>query len=202
VITGRVRNLLHLLAAVGVAGAAACGPSTPPATNPSPTGASTVDAAVVAAVDIDAAAPAPSLPDAATPVAASVDAGTDAPAIQAAVFVPTSCVSKTVSLATDVQPIMTQRCSSIEGCHGFKVRNAAGSYKFLVGAKSTECDDGRLLAKPGDPEHSYVIDKLVDRNLCKGDPMPKFLLRHAWTELPQADVQTVYDWICEGAPNN
>jgi hypothetical protein len=203
-----VRTLLLLGAlASAVVVAAACGPATPSPTNPNPIGTGVLDASAPP-VAVDAAAPPvdTGAADAAAAPPSAADAGTtSAPAGDAgatvAVFVPTSCVSKTVSLSKDIQPIM-QHCGSIEGCHGFKVRTPAGTYKFLVGAKSTQCDDGRLLASPSDPEHSYVIDKLTNRHLCKGDPMPRTLRSHDWTELPQADIQAMYDWICEGAPNN
>jgi hypothetical protein len=62
---------------------------------------------------------------------------------------------------------------------------------------SEECSDLRLDVKPGDPEHSYVIDKLTGRNICSGVPMPR-----GEPMLPAAQIQTLYDWICEGAPQN
>jgi hypothetical protein len=110
-------------------------------------------------------------------------------------------VSQTVSLAKDVQPIFQHHCAGVEGCH-FAVRTPVGSYKFFVNAKSRECQDGRMLILPGDVSHSYVVDKITDQNLCQGSPMPKYLAAGHWQQLPQADVQTIYDWICEGAPNN
>jgi hypothetical protein len=138
------------------------------------------------------------MPDAGAPEAAAAAT----PDAAATAFLPSACVSKTVSLARDVQPIIQQRCGGIEGCHGFKVRTAAGTYKFLVNAKATGCADGRVLAAPGDPGHSYVIDKLADHELCNGAPMPRVLPGRPWTPLPQAQVQAIYDWICEGAPND
>jgi hypothetical protein len=63
--------------------------------------------------------------------------------------------------------------------------------------------DGRLRAAPGDPEHSYVIDKLTSHNLCSGSGMPKgFGFNGKWKPLPAAEIQKVYDWICAGAKND
>jgi len=90
----------------------------------------------------------------------------------------------------------------MEGCHTRPMRSAASAYEFLVRSKATGCSDKRLLVVPGDPAHSYVIDKLVNRNLCTGVPMPKVLRGRPWEQLPRAQVQALYDWICEGAPNN
>ena len=52
--------------------------------------------------------------------------------------------------------------------------------------------------QPGDPEGSYVIHKLTGKNLCA----PNTTMPLNKPKLPAAEVQTVYDWICEGAPNN
>jgi hypothetical protein len=48
---------------------------------------------------------------------------------------------------------------------------------------------------PGDPEHSYVINKVTDKNVCLGVRMP-----NGKTPLTAAEIQVIYDWICEGAP--
>ena len=42
-----------------------------------------------------------------------------------------------------------------------------------------------------------MINKITDTNLCGGVPMPNM-----GTPLSSADIQTIYDWICTGAPDH
>ena len=61
---------------------------------------------------------------------------------------------------------------------------------------AAECNDGRKRVLPGQPADSYIIQKMMNVNLCFGSKMPKLGV------LPTGDIQTIADWICEGAPNN
>jgi hypothetical protein len=98
------------------------------------------------------------------------------------------CTTAQPKFATDVQPIFGRHCGGGE-CH-------AVSYGFLTMATS-ECSDGRLIVKAGDPTHSYLIDKLTNHNVCQGRAMPP-----GTNGLTTAELQTIYDWICAGAKNN
>ncbi len=89
------------------------------------------------------------------------------------------------------------RCSG-EFCHGLMMMSAERTYAFLVNQASLECDDSRPLVMPGDVEHSYLVDKMLGRNLCAGHAMPRGL----GNRLSPEEVRTVVDWICEGAPND
>jgi len=102
-----------------------------------------------------------------------------------------------VKLSRDVEPILVSGCSG-QYCHGLAMSSAARTFAFLVNQPSTECDDQRPLVTPGDPARSYLLDKITDHNLCTGHPMPRGLQNR----LSSAEVDTVRDWICEGAPNN
>src|SRR5438046_2713779 len=75
-----------------------------------------------------------------------------------------SCSGKSVSLAADVLPITTPSCSGGQICH-HAMGSAQGVYDFVVNKPATECRDGRLIGAPGDPTHSYLIDKLTNQNL-------------------------------------
>jgi hypothetical protein len=97
-----------------------------------------------------------------------------------------------VHLARDVQPIFMSACSG-EFCH--RLTTPSRAYAFLVNQDSVECDDSRPLVTPGDPDRSYVVDKILDRNLCAGHPMPRGLENR----LSPDEVRTVTDWICGGA---
>jgi hypothetical protein len=115
-------------------------------------------------------------------------------------FGPFSCSGNTVGYAKDVEPIL--HCGGAEMCHQLTLGKPGGAYPFLVNQPTMECADGRMRVKPGDPEHSYLIHKLTNQNLCgSGNPMPK-TLGGGWNPLSQEEVQTVYDWICQGAKND
>jgi hypothetical protein len=49
---------------------------------------------------------------------------------------------------------------------------------------------------PGQPSQSYLVDKLMGVDLCSGTAMPKT------GSIPNGQVQTISNWVCEGAPNN
>lgn len=112
-----------------------------------------------------------------------------------------ACSSVLVSFSADVAPLF-QGCSG-GGCHqGAAFKSQAGTYSYLVGEASGQCTDGRLRVAPGDPENSYLIDKLTNHDLCGGVPMPKGLDEDAWQTLSEATIQTIYDWICSGAKDD
>jgi hypothetical protein len=75
--------------------------------------------------------------------------------------------------------------------------SGSGVVGQFVDRPSEECGN-RMMVNPGDPEGSYVIHKLTGKNLCS----PFSTMPLDKPTLSAADVQTVYDWICEGAPNN
>jgi hypothetical protein len=105
--------------------------------------------------------------------------------------------AREVRFARDVEPILMSGCSG-EFCHGLAMTSPSRAYAFLVNQPSFECDDERPLVTPGDPDHSYVVDKVLGRNLCAGHPMP----RGFENRLSHQEVRTLTDWICEGAPND
>jgi hypothetical protein len=87
----------------------------------------------------------------------------------------------------DVQPILIQSCTG-ELCH------LVPSYGFLVDQPTQQCCDGRLRVAPGDAAHSYLMNKLTGDDLCSGAPMP-----FDKAKLPDAQIQRIHDWICDGA---
>ena len=70
------------------------------------------------------------------------------------------------------------------------------SYAKLVDVTATECSDGRKRVAPGNPDQSYLMDKLQGIDLCFGTKMPKT------GTVSAADLTTIANWICAGAPNN
>ena len=112
-----------------------------------------------------------------------------------------ACSSAGISFAIDVAPRLKEGCATGQ-CHQMAFATPEGAYKYLVGKPAMQCADGRLNVDPGDPENSYLIDKITNQELCAGKPMPTSFPSAAWTPLPSADIQTIYDWICSGAKND
>ena len=110
--------------------------------------------------------------------------------------------SQQVSFSADVEPLLAGSCTNA-GCHAGPVPKAglslaAGtSHGELIGVKASQCTDGRMLVAPSSPGGSYILDKLLGTNMCKGSLMPK-----AGQRLPQAQIATIAAWICSGAPDN
>jgi len=108
-----------------------------------------------------------------------------------------ACSGKTPSLTHDVVAITSGSCTNGPSCHA-ALHTANGVKDMFVNRLAEECGDGRLMVKPGDPEGSYVIHKITKHNLCAMQPaMPQ-----VGAPLSADQVQTIYDWICQGAPSN
>lgn len=112
-----------------------------------------------------------------------------------------TCGSASVSFSADVQPIFTASCSQ-NGCHkGANAQQdldltAGNAYQGLVGVAAQQCNDGRKRVLPGQPSQSYLMDKIMDVDLCGGTQMPKLMM------LPATQLEAIANWICQGAPNN
>ncbi|WP_437305224.1 cellulose binding domain-containing protein [Sorangium sp. So ce388] len=100
---------------------------------------------------------------------------------------------------TDVKPILARSCA---GCHGSPAAPAgldlreAMAVGALVDQDARSCSSEHALVVPFSPSSSYLMNKLNDTGLCDPDEsrMPP------GTPLPAADIKTINDWICAGAP--
>jgi hypothetical protein len=100
-----------------------------------------------------------------------------------------ACVSsKTRSFTREIVPLFNSCAGEI--CHSF----SAGVIAQQVGVPSVECCGELQMIEPGHPERSYVLRKLKGQDLCGGSQMP--LNAPAFNS---DDLQTVADWICQGA---
>jgi hypothetical protein len=105
-----------------------------------------------------------------------------------------------VSFASQVQPIFTQNCA-LSGCHtgsgaqaGLNL-SAGQAYGEIVN-QSAPGFPGATYVIPGNPDDSYLIRKLENRNIS-GAPMPD-----GGPPLSSATIQVIRNWIAQGAPNN
>lgn len=69
------------------------------------------------------------------------------------------------------------------------------AYASIVDVDSIECAGmgGRKRVKPGDPDNSYLLDKLKGQDLCSGGRMPPGV------PLPDDKLATIESWIRGGA---
>lgn len=91
------------------------------------------------------------------------------------------------------------------GCHTNVGRNPTGglnllsglSYTSLVGVASTG-KPGAVRVIQGDPENSYIVQKLEGRATIAGGRMP----RGSGPFLTEGQMLVIKRWISNGAPNN
>jgi hypothetical protein len=105
-----------------------------------------------------------------------------------------------ISFATQIEPLFSS--CALGGCHsppqiqeGLDLR-LDKAYTSLVGVPSNQCGTTPRV-DPGNPGGSYLLDKLRGVSLCDGFQMP---LNTA--PLPQADIDLISAWICQGAQDN
>jgi hypothetical protein len=115
------------------------------------------------------------------------------------------------SFHRDVLPVMVKQCASAEGCHGERPTDSVkldlrpdAAYSELVGVRA-EAREGWLRVTPGQPDASFLLDKLSGRlGRGEGKPMPIDEETGAPIEpspLPEGYVEHVLvPWIRSGAP--
>ncbi len=127
--------------------------------------------------------------------AASMDSGNDAsPGGDGGIGIHCSGASPTFS--NDVHHLL-QGCGG-ELCHG-GMAGGSWPYDALVNAPVSRdsCAAGAVIVKPGSLDESYLMNKLTGIGMCSGVRMPK-----EGAPLTANELQTIADWICQGAQNN
>lgn len=108
--------------------------------------------------------------------------------------------SDPVSFSEDILPLLDNSCSGSK-CHTKEDRLAPlnlepeGAYEHLINVQAEGCE--KVLVVPGDPDQSYLLDKLLGGTVCDGAQMPL-----AEKPLPDAALGRFVRWICEGAQDN
>ncbi len=118
------------------------------------------------------------------------------------------------SFRTEVLPVLVLHCASSEGCHGNKPTpsvsldlRASSAYGELVN-KLSEGRRGAVRVKPGDPQASFLVDKLTGRlgPVQEGKRMPIDVDTGAPvvpSPLPPDFIEQVLEpWIAAGAPHD
>ena len=95
--------------------------------------------------------------------------------------------------------IFSQSCA-FSTCHGGSagapfLTDSEAAYTSLVGAESTD-KEGAILVIPGDPDNSYLVQKMEDDSGIEGDAMPPS------SPLGTDVIERVRSWIEDGAQEN
>jgi hypothetical protein len=99
-----------------------------------------------------------------------------------------ACVARDqgVSYQRDIAPVL-------RGCTG-ELCHVPWSYPAIVNVAATECCDGRKIIAPGDPGHSYLLQKIRGVDLC-GNSVKM-------ANISASTARLIEDWICAGAREN
>ncbi len=104
-----------------------------------------------------------------------------------------------VSYADDIRPIFSAAGCLSGGCHGGTL-SASGfdmrSYDTLFDAGTEAGQLGLCPIAPGDPDNSYLVEKLRG-SPRRGAPMPL-----VGDPLTAEELELIETWIRDGAPNN
>jgi len=117
------------------------------------------------------------------------------------------------SFRRDVAPVLDRMCARARGCHGAEPTDSvsldlssAAAWRQLVGARA-EAREGALRVKPGDPQASFLLDKLTGTlRPREGKPMP--IDPQTGAPVVPSPIDRAYldailkPWIAAGAPNN
>ncbi len=98
-----------------------------------------------------------------------------------------------VSFSADVQPIFNQACVSCHPNSGNLDLTATNAYNQLVNVNASGYSGKRVV--PGDAENS-ILYKKIDGSGAYGSNMP------LGGSLSNAQINTIKQWIDEGAQNN
>lgn len=111
---------------------------------------------------------------------------------------------RTISYASEVQPIYDAHCTSCHAAGGFSTvfsglsfdLTAARSHADTVNQPSSRRAD-LILIKPGDSANSYLFQKVSSNSPALGETMPLVGER-----LSSSELAILRDWIDQGAANN
>lgn len=118
----------------------------------------------------------------------------------------------TISLATNIQPILNQSCAVAAACHlgpgsGFGDYSAGNAFANLVDVRALERPQ-QFRVRPGQPDNSYLVLKIgagPPGSSISGEIMPPGCpgAGRNGAVCPSADdIEAIRTWITECAPNN
>jgi len=103
------------------------------------------------------------------------------------------------TLSGNVQPIFTQTCAISLACHqqggAANLNLQEGASRASIVGVTTAQSGGKQLVNPFSPDESYLWDKVTGQGVAT--PMPL-----GGPPLPQDQMDTIRNWILEGAVGN
>ena len=108
--------------------------------------------------------------------------------------------ASTVSFSRDIAPIFANNSCSSEFCHG--APTPPSNYSLLsatdaLGPGNEAAQLETCNVTRGDPDNSYLIDKLTGAPGIIGEQMP-----FGGAPITSGELSTIRQWITEGAPDN
>ena len=91
----------------------------------------------------------------------------------------------------DIRPILSDNCFA---CHGFDAKKRKADLRLDTPEGATAINDGVQAIKPGDPDGSELIKRLLTKDPEEVMPPPE-----SHKKLTQAQIDTLRRWIAEGA---
>jgi hypothetical protein len=114
----------------------------------------------------------------------------------------TACGGGTPTLSQVQTQVFTPTCAGFSSCH--QGASGAGGLDLESGKSFGQLINqpavgvmGKIRVKPGDPDGSYLMEKLTKAMPAAGVQMP-----NGGDPLEPALIEMVRSWIAAGAPNN
>ena len=112
---------------------------------------------------------------------------------------------------SDIQKQTLDRSCATAGCHldgtkgPFLWLNRDSAYNQLLFTHRIENDEARkkyrALVVPGQPDSSFLFEKIADPNLSINNPLGERMPQRK-SPLPQNEIDAIKNWIKRGAPND
>ena len=91
----------------------------------------------------------------------------------------------------DIRPILSDNCFA---CHGFDAKKRKGKLRLDTPEGATVLKDGIQAVKPGDPEASELIKRILSKDPEEVMPPPE-----SHKQITPAQVDILRRWIAQGA---
>ncbi|MGI9109242.1 MAG: c-type cytochrome domain-containing protein, partial [Opitutales bacterium] len=91
----------------------------------------------------------------------------------------------------DIRPILSDNCFA---CHGFDAKKRKADLRLDTAEGATAIHDGVQAVKPGDPEASELIKRILSKDPEEVMPPPE-----SHKQITPAQVDLLRRWIAEGA---
>lgn len=107
-------------------------------------------------------------------------------------FLPTANASESVDFNREIRPILSDHCFN---CHGFDSKKRKADLRLDTPEGAYTLKDGAQAIKPGDPQSSTLIQRIVSKDPDEVMPPPD-----SHKKLNVVQIETLRRWIEQGAP--